>query len=244
MWRNIINLRDFYRSSLGQTVCKVIQTKIRTAWPDTKGLNVLGVGYPTPYLDPFKGEATRTIAAMPAEQGVLKWPDDGPGLTTLINEVEIPFPDFSMDRILLVHALEYSEQVRPLLREIWRVMSAGGRLIVVVPNRRSIWARFERTPLGNGIPYSTGQLERLLSENMFTPTVFQKALFIPPIRSIMMLASAPAWEKFGQQFFSSFGGVVIGEATKQIYAANSEPIRRTTRHRYVKAPQQTPGSNS
>ena len=237
MWRDVIDLRDFYKSGLGQVVCRVIRTKIRTIWPDMKGLSVLGLGYTIPYLGLFKNEATYAIAAMPAEQGVLHWPDSGPGLTTLIDEVELPFPDFSMDRILLVHALESSEQVRPLLREVWRVMPAGGRLIVVAPNRRGVWSRFERTPLGNGVPYSTSQLARLLRENMFTPTVSQKALFIPPVHSRMMLASAPAWEKFGQQFFSSFGGVVIGEATKQIYAANAEPIRKKTRHRYVKAPQ-------
>ena len=73
----------------------------------------------------------------------------------------VALPDFSVDRVLLVHGLESSEYQRELLREVWRVLTGEGRLLVVAPNRRGIWARLERTPLGWGQPYSTGQLSRL-----------------------------------------------------------------------------------
>src|SRR5690606_19211344 len=106
---------------------------------------------------------------MPARQGVLHWPAEGNGLTALCDEMDLPFPDLSMDRVLLVHALECAEQVRPMLREVWRVLSGSGRLLVVVPNRSGIWARFERTPFGHGQPYSPFQISRLLRENLFTP---------------------------------------------------------------------------
>lgn len=243
MWRDVIDLRDFYGSGLGRVVRRAVRTKIRAIWPDTKGMSVLGVGYTTPYLGPFRSEATRAIAAMPAEQGVLHWPDNGTGLTTLVDEVELPFPDLSMDRVLLVHALECTEQVRPLLREIWRVMSETGRLIIVAPNRRGVWARFERTPFGHGLPYSTGQLSRLLRDNMFTPTHSEKALYVPPAYSRMMLASAPAWEKIGQRFFNTFGGVAIAEASKKIYAATPEPVKKA-RRRYAALPQRNPGAST
>ncbi|MBT7768707.1 MAG: methyltransferase domain-containing protein, partial [Rhodospirillales bacterium] len=154
MWRDVVDLRDFYGSGLGRVVRRAIRAKVRAIWPNTKGMSVLGVGYTTPYLGPFRSEATRAIAAMPAGQGVLHWPDNGTGLTTLVDEIELPFADLSMDRVLLVHALECAEQARPLLREVWRVMSASGRLIIVAPNRRGVWARFERTPFGHGLPYS------------------------------------------------------------------------------------------
>ncbi len=243
MWRDVINLRDFYGSGLGRVVRRAIRAKIRCLWPNTEGLSVLGVGYTTPYLGPFRGEAIRVIAAMPAEQGVLHWPDNAASLTTLIDEMELPFSDFSMDRVLLIHALESSEQVRSVLREIWRVMSENGRLIIVAPNRRGVWARFDRTPFGDGLPYSTKQLSRLLRDNMFTPTHSEEALYIPPVYSRLMHAAAPAWEKLGQQFFSSFGGVVIAEATKQIYAGNIERVK-TPRRRYVTIPENSSGARS
>ena len=241
MWRDVVDLRDFYGSGLGRVVRRAIRAKVRAIWPNTKGMSVLGVGYTTPYLGPFRSEATRAIAAMPAGQGVLHWPDNGTGLTTLVDEIELPFADLSMDRVLLVHALECAEQARPLLREVWRVMSASGRLIIVAPNRRGVWARFERTPFGHGLPYSTGQLSRLLRDNMFTPTHSEKALYVPPVYSRMVLASAPACEEIGQRFFNTFGGVVIAEASKQIYAANAEPVKKPKR-RYVTLPQGNPGT--
>lgn len=42
---------------------------------------------------------------------------------------------------------------------------------------------------------------------------------MPPSKSRMMLAGAPAWEKIGLRWFKTFGGVVIVEAGKQIYAS-------------------------
>jgi len=243
MWTDAIDLRDFYATSLGGVARRMIRRHIRALWPEVKGLNVLGVGYVTPFLNPFRNEATRVLAAMPASQGVLPWPLEGDGLTTLADEVELPFPDLSMDRILLVHALECAEQVRPMMREVWRVLSDSGRLLIVVPNRRGLWARFERTPFGHGLPYTPGQISRLLRETMFTPLRPSGALFVPPTRSRMVLSSALAWEELGQRWFPAFSGVATMEATKQIYAADARPVA-SRRRNYVAVPQRTPGTPS
>ncbi len=227
MWRDVVDLRDFYATSIGHIARRMIWTQIRRLWPNLIGQSVLGVGYATPYLGPFRKEASRTLALMPASQGALPWLPQGPGLTTLSEESELPFPDLSMDRILLVHGLEFSDHARSMMREIWRVLADGGRLLVVVPNRRGIWARLERTPFGHGSPYTTSQLSRLLRENMFTPVETSRALFVPPTTSKVLLSSAPAWEKLGLHWFPTFAGVILMEASKQIYAvASITPERR------------------
>ncbi|MEK9755402.1 MAG: methyltransferase domain-containing protein, partial [Rhodospirillaceae bacterium] len=154
MWRDVVDIRDFYATPMGRQCQRVINARLARMWPKMKGMSVLGLGYALPYLAAMRERSGRVIAAMPAPQGVLHWPADGPGLTTLVDELSLPFDDLSMDRVILVHALEYSERVRPLLREAWRVLAGSGRLIVVVPNRRGLWARFERTPFGYGLPYS------------------------------------------------------------------------------------------
>jgi hypothetical protein len=229
-----VDLRDFYATGLGQIAARMIRRRIRSVWPDLSGQSVLGLGYATPYLNYSRDGAAHAMAAMPAAQGVLHWPSDGPGLTTLVDEAELPFPDLSIDRMILVHALETTEQVRPMMREVWRVLSGSGRLLVVVPNRRGIWARLDRTPFGHGQPYSSGQLSRLLRETMFTPVKSHAALFVPPTRSRMVLASAPAWEQLGIRGKAPFAGVVMVEATKQIYAGHTVPRRRRS---YVAIPQ-------
>lgn len=236
MWSDAIDLRDFYRTTLGRTARRAIQTRLRETWPNVTGMTVLGLGYATPYLRPFVEESRRVIGMMPAAQGVMRWPSDGGNLIALADESEIPLPDLSVDRVLLVHALESSEQLRLMLRELWRVMADGGRLLAVVPNRRGIWARLDRTPFGNGRPYTPGQIDRLLRENMFAPVQSQPALFWPPTRSRMLLATAGAWEQIGGRWFRAVGGVLVVEATKQIYAATpvGEPSRR--RRAYAPAP--------
>ncbi len=218
MWIDVVDLRDFYAGDLGRITRRMVRRKLRTIWPDVTGQSVLGLGYAGPYLQSFQGEARRVISAMPAGQGILHWPDDGQNLTALVDEFELPFDDLSMDRVILVHALECTEQVRPLLREIWRVLAGSGRLLVIAPNRRGLWAQFERTPFGHGLPYSKGQLSRLLRDNMFTPVDTHRALYIPPVRSRMTMSAAAALENIGSRFFASFGGVIIMEAIKQIYA--------------------------
>jgi len=223
MWTDVVDLRDFYASSLGAAAQRVISRRIRDIWVDTKGMNVLGLGYATPFLNSFRAEAARVTAAMPARQGVLHWPHEGKGLTALCDECDLPLADLSMDRVLLVHALECTEQIRPLLREVWRILTGSGRLLVVVPNRSGIWSRIERTPFGHGQPYSPFQISRLLRENLFTPLQSYSALYIPPVHSRMILAAAPAWEKVGEKVFSTFSGVVLIEASKQLYAGNIQP---------------------
>jgi SAM-dependent methyltransferase len=220
MWTDAADLRDFYGSALGRLARRMILRRVRAMWPDVRGLSVLGFGYATPFLGPFRAEARRVVAVMPAAQGVLHWPQEGAGLTTLADETNLPFADRSFDRVLLVHALECAEPPRPMLRELWRVLTDGGRIMVVVPNRRGVWARFERTPFGYGRPYSPAQLSLGLRDAMFTPEQWSTALFVPPVRSSMVLSSAMAWEQVGQRWFTAFAGVVIAEAAKQIYAGH------------------------
>src|SRR5579862_361097 len=125
MFADVVDLREFYGTRLGQVARRMVGRRIRLIWPDLTGSRLLGLGYATPYLRPFLGEAERVMALMPAAQGVLHWPSEGPNRVILGDEGELPLPDFSIDRVLLIHGLEFSEQVRPLLKEIWRVLAGA-----------------------------------------------------------------------------------------------------------------------
>jgi SAM-dependent methyltransferase len=230
MYRDVVDLREFYQTSLGQVALRQLKRRIREFWPDLTGQSVLGIGYATPYLRPFIGEAERVIAVMPSTQGVVFWPPEGPGLTTLSDESSLPFDDLSFDRVMIVHGLEATEHSRQMLREVWRVLAGGGRLLIVAANRSGLWSMTERTPFGHGSPYSGPQLNQMLRDNLFVPERSAKALYVPPVRSRFWLSTAPAWERLGDRWFSTFAGVTMVEATKQIYAisgpAAAVPARR------------------
>jgi SAM-dependent methyltransferase len=214
---DVVDLRNFYAQPLGTVARRFIGRGIRRLWNTTAGMRVLGVGYATPYLGLFREDAERCLAFMPAVQGVVKWPSERPTLAALVDECELPLPEAAVDRILLVHVLEMSHDVAAMLREAWRALAPGGRILIVVPNRRGLWARMDTTPFGQGRPYSRSQLTHILRDAWFTPTAWGEALYVPPIDRRWFLGAAAAWERTGAAMSAPFAGVHLVEATKQVY---------------------------
>ncbi|MYE01971.1 MAG: class I SAM-dependent methyltransferase, partial [Alphaproteobacteria bacterium] len=160
MRSDVTELHAFYEGPLGRAAGLVLAERVRRRWPSLGGMQVLGLGYAPPLLDGLDGAPV--LAAMPAGQGALRWPGAGRCRTALTEEDALPFPDLAFDRVLLAHDVETSDHLAGRLREIWRILAAEGRLIVIAPSRRGLWARFEHTPFGHGRPWSRSQLERLL----------------------------------------------------------------------------------
>ena len=227
------DLRRFYTTRQGQLARRLILHQLKALWPDLSGMSVAGFGYAAPFLGGFE-QAARTVALMPATQGACRWPAEGGGRTGLVREDELPLADGSVDRALLVHALECCTNVPRLIREIWRVLADGGRMVVVVPNRRGLWSLSDRTPFGHGQPYSRGQLERTLGSQLFTPVAERMALFMPPTQSRLLLRLAIPAERLGLGFARQFAGVVLVEAEKRIYVGTGIPeLGRSRSRRYA-----------
>ena len=240
---DVVDLHDFYRTPLGGVARDLLSHKLAQRWHSMKGFSLLGLGYALPYLDlwinqPQSG-AERILAAMPEKQGVIHWPSHSRSATTLVRTGHLPFADHSIDRLLLVHSIEMEDRPQDLLDEVWRVLSPGGSLIAIVPNRRGLWARFDTTPFGYGHPYSRSQLTQLLRTSMFSCIFWSESLFVPPLPRRMMIKSAPLWEKIGDSLSLPFAGVHLVEATKLLH----RPILvRKTKSYQKLAPFLTPAS--
>ncbi len=215
---DVEQLRDFYATPRGQVARRLISARIRTRWSNVKGASVFGVGYPIPYLGTFRREASCLGAMMPVSQGALVWPSTGLRQVMIVDEEHLPLPDNSADFLLVVHGLEVMGHIRLVLREFWRILAPEGRIIIVIPNRRGIWARTETTPFGSGQPYSRGQLDKLLKNAMFTPINWTNALYVPPFERDIFLQTAVGWERAGAVATPAFGGVIVVEARKELTA--------------------------
>lgn len=226
MYRSVYDIKSFYNGKIGRVVRRVLQERIREIWPDTAGLRVMGSGYATPYLRMYLQSAERVFAVMPAAQGAHPWPQSPAGeernLVCLAEESELPVETNSIDRLLLVHDLEFSEHLKPHLQEAWRVLKANGRLLVVVANRSGFWARADWSPFGQGTPYSAAQIHNYLRDNLFIHERTEEALFMPPLNFSWVLKSAGFFEDAGRVFLPIGAGVHLVEATKQIYAARPD----------------------
>jgi SAM-dependent methyltransferase len=232
---DVVELRDFYAGPLGGIVRRMLTQRIRARWRSALGRQLVGLGFAVPYIGMFRGEAARLAALMPANQGALVWPPAGQALCVMTDEAMLPLPDASVDLLLCVHCLEVAERAGPLLREMWRVLAPEGRLLIIVPNRRGVWARFDTTPFGHGRPYSRGQLERLLSEALFTPVEWSSALHMPPVDQQWLLRWATAFERMGARLWPAFAGVVMVEARKELMGAIPKGKLAKTRIRLVPA---------
>lgn len=220
MYLDVIDLRSFYyRTGLGRAVQRAIRDQVLAVWPEAKGQTVAGFGFAVPVLRPYLNDARRVTALMPGQQGVMAWPAGIDNVSVLAEEVQWPVPTGFIDKLVLLHALEASDQPGPLLEECARVLGPGGRVLFIVPNRTGLWSRFEGTPFGHGRPYSTRQLETLIRRYGFTPERHISALYFPPSQRRFWLRTAPFWEKLGRRVLPWLsGGVVMIEASKQVYA--------------------------
>lgn len=227
MRRDVLELRAFYASARGRAAREMVGRKVAEAWGDPRGLDILGLGYPTPYLERFRDRARRTVAVMPATQGVEVWPAGSRNLACLSHETALPLPNALFDRVLCVHALEEAEDATALMSEVCRVLAPSGRVIVAVAARNGLWSNAEGTPFGHGRPWSRRQLEQVLRDADLEPSGWTRALYAPPFA--WTAAWAEGFEQIGAWLWPAFSGVVLMEAVKQTFAVKPRAVRARAR---------------
>lgn len=224
MMLEAVRLHNWYSSPQGKVVAALVG-EVMVQWLRAKHptIRILGLGFAQPYMDQFlhflpQDCSSRPFGASPAEMGVMAWPVGEANRMAQIRPDALPFADEQFDQVIMAHFLEGCESPQAALRETWRVLTPGGRLLSLVPNRGGLWARRDTTPFGWGRPFSPGQLTELLGESLFIPRQSRFALFMPPVAGRYFLRAAPTWEKAGSRWFAPLGGAILCEAEKVVYA--------------------------
>jgi SAM-dependent methyltransferase len=231
MHLDVLDLRNFYyRSPLGRAAQKVIRDQLVALWPDTKGQSVAGFGFAVPLLRPFLGQARRVIGLMPGPQGVMPWPPGQPNVSVLCEETWWPLQTGQIDRLVVMHGLETSENPAAVLEECWRVLGPGGKAVFVVPNRAGLWSRSDKTPFGFGRPYSLSQLEAQLRQHRFVTERTMSTLYQPPSTKRIWRKVAGMLETAGRHIpVFAAGGVLIVEVSKQVVAPRKTGVTSRVR---------------
>ena len=181
----------------------------------TTRLLAIGAG-PLLDIDPASVERVVLAGATPRA-----WPATGLNCAIAADPAHLPFVEAIFDQAIVVHALEASESPRALLRELWRVLAPAGELVLIVPNRSSLWALTEATPLGEGRTYGRRALGRTLDDAMFEIVERRTVLAAPPIAAL-------AWsEALLARIAPGFGGVHLVRAAKRDGLAPVGKIRVT-----------------
>ena len=234
MRREALELDRFYRSRQGLVAREMIGRRLAAIWPDAKDLDLLGLGFATPYLEAYRADARRCVCFMPATQGAVV-ASTACSAIALGDETHLPFPEALFDRVLLIHALEEADSLQASLREIWRVLAPEGRVVIVTAARSGIWAWLDSTPFGHGRPFSRAQLSQLLDDALFEPTAWSRALYTPPWKWSTNTRIARMWEETGERAWPALGGVILVEAVKRTMALRPRPATAPARRKPLEA---------
>lgn len=225
---------DFYKTKRGRLVTHLIYRQIKAFWQDINKGKIIGAGNAIPWISKIYRKNKEATALCFDSKNIIPCP---PGISNqkIVKENKWQIDDNSIDKILLIHGLESADTPDALLREAWRVLKPMGKILVITPNRRGLWAHYETTPFGHGMPYSKTQLKHILENHSLTVTKTKYALFIPPLKWRFGHKAAIILDKIGEVILPFWAGVILMEAEKKIYAAIPESEKQATE---VHAPQE------
>jgi SAM-dependent methyltransferase len=167
----------------------------------------------------------------------------------LAEPVALPFPENSLDLVVLPHTLELSIDPHAALREVERVLVPEGRVVISGLNPVSLWglrqarARLYRR-LGEGTLYLPDVGEfigyrrlrdwlRLLS---FEVESARFGCYRPAVRTTQWLDRFSFMDPAGERWWPIFGAAYFMVAVKRVHGARLlEPAWRTRRQRAAAA---------
>jgi ubiquinone/menaquinone biosynthesis C-methylase UbiE len=137
----------------------------------------------------------------------------------------LPFPDASVDCILLSEVIEHLPDPQISIREAERVLRSGGRLLVTTPNYRSFWPVMEwAVDRLNMAPKMAGEqhisrfhpasLRRLLLDCGLVLEYFGTIYTLSPFLSLLSLPSAERQLRREIERPSSLGMILVAVTVK------------------------------
>ena len=217
-------LGSFCKKNIGSLIKTNISNIVRENYNQE---NILGYGYPIPYLDNLLKKNSDFLCLMPKNQGASLWPLKK-NRSILVEQSEWPLESEISNFVIIAHGLENSDNPSKLLEESWRVLVPEGYLLIIVPNRSGLWARSDLTPFGFGRPYSVSQLSKLLIDNKFQISAMSATLLMPPTENKFLFNSFKFIDQIATKYTSKvLCGVLVILAKKQIHLANTIKISDT-----------------
>ena len=242
---DITEIDRYYRTPEGVLVADILVAELNHQYKSGRirapadAKDQLAVGYP---FSLYPSDQPLPPVFMLAETGVIVWTKDEDVITACIDSDSFPCGTDVFEQVFVSHALEFVANKVGFLSEIWRCLKGEGELVVVVPHRRSLWARADKTPFGQGTPFSRRQLKLILEQAGFDQIQIKHSLYMPPFGKRLPLAMRRRFHVIGRIGWAMFGGVLIAVAKKRLFFPHQQPshaLRQKVRQFMVKQPAST-----
>ena len=240
---SIIELAQWLQSPPGRTVMAWEQAELDRTVTDLFGFHALQLGLaelealranrmPHRWVAGESLHAPQPLPLPPMHEDLVTLLPMLPGHALHCDFDALPFPNQSLDLVVLPHTLELARDPHDTLREVERVLRPEGRVVIVGFNPNSLWglrqsAGHLRQRLGLGLDgplYLPGAGEfigygrvrdwlRLLG---FEVERGRFGLWRPPLRSERGLARAAWLDAAGARAWPVLGAVYLVEAVKRV----------------------------
>ncbi len=221
------NLDVFYQTPTGKKLSNEIENCLTSSWPreELKECHLLCVGFPPPGIMETCLQGKSFALFSPSFLGSKKIVRKGQNMSAVGNEADLPFREGSYDRILIFHALEYTEDAVSFIEGLWKVLSPGGRIFLMVPNKKGAWKKtgLPKPDLAN--PFLFQEVRSFLEKNGFTLINNYGAWYGLPVDFFGTVLFSGLLKRLSGGGSVGFPGFLIFEAEKKIISPIYKPIR-------------------
>jgi SAM-dependent methyltransferase len=202
-------LAEWFATPLGRYLLGREQAYFDRTVADIFGFHAVQIGLPAcPFLSQSRIPSRWSVDLEPPAQ-------------VLADPHWLPFPENSLDLMVIPHALEFTEEPHQLLREIYRAVRPDGQIVLSGFNPFSLFGAkryFGRseTPPWNGSFIALYRLKDWLALLGFEVTGGSLDCYVPPFAQEMWLRRFGFFEQAGDRWWPIAGGVYFLRATKRV----------------------------
>ncbi|HVF63495.1 MAG TPA: class I SAM-dependent methyltransferase [Casimicrobiaceae bacterium] len=203
------SLGDWFATPLGEYLLAREQDYFDQTVADIFGFHALQIGLPE---SPFLAQSR-----IPHRFSV----DYDPPASVVADPHWLPFPENSIDLIVMPHALEFTDDPHQMLREAYRVIRPEGQIVIAGFNPFSLFGakRYfgrEQRPPWNGNFIALYRMKDWLTLLGFDVVGGRLECYAPPFARDVWLRRFGFFEKAGDRWWPIAGGVYFLRATKHV----------------------------
>ncbi len=223
----LAELESWYCSERGQYLLQQVRQALQPQLDNAFGYHILQIG-------PLPGESL--FGDCRINHRIIACDRRGEGTDLLCEAGEIPLQSDSVDVVIAHHALEFVENPHQVLRELHRVLTPQGQLLVLGFNPHSlrglvtrIRGLSKRSPWYEHRPVSISRLSDWLHLLGFELRDGSHLYAVPPAGQARVRAATELLDKWCVEHKLPLGGLYVQAAIKQV-AAQNRPLSRLRRH--------------